>query len=123
MKRDMSLIRDLLIFLEKQPAGEVTMTVEVPNGTDGATVGEHVQLLIDRDLVDGEVVSIAEPSFMIYRLTWDGHDFLQAITNDTVWKKILAKAKELGGSMTIEIAKELGKKYLMEMAGISNPIG
>jgi len=88
------------------------------NCDDSATMGEHIQLLIDANLIDGEVISPTAPTFIINRLTWEGHDFLQAIHNDTVWRKILTKAKELGGSMTMEIAKELGKKYLADLAGI-----
>ena len=118
MKRDMNLIRHLLAFVEEQPAGAVIQQVSVPDGTDAATVGEHIDLLIEQGLIEGQVIDVNAPAFVIQRLTWEGHDFLQAIQNEKVWKKILGKAKELGGSMTLELAKELGKKYLMEVAGI-----
>ena len=118
MKRDINLIRHLLIYVEEQPAGTIIQQVTVPEGTDGPTTGEHIDLLIERGLIEGKVLDVISPSFIIQRLTWDGHDFLQAVHNDTVWKKILGKAKDLGGSMTLEIAKELGKKYLMELAGL-----
>ena len=117
MKRDMGLIREILIYVELQPAGQPIQTIAT-NCDDSATVGEHIQLLIGANLLEGEVVSLTEPAFIINRLTWEGHDFLQAIHNDTVWRKIIAKAKELGGSLTLEIAKELGKKYLADLAGI-----
>ena len=120
MKRDMSLIRHLLAYMEEQPAGTIIQQVSVPGGTDGPTAGEHIALLIERGLVEGNVIDVRSPAFVIERLTWEGHDFLQAIHNDKVWKRILAKAKELGGSMTLEIAKELGKKYLTELAEISS---
>ena len=118
MKRDMNLIRQLLAYVEEQPAGTIIQQVTVPDGTDGSTVGEHIDLMIERGLIDGNVYDVNAPVFLIQRLTWEGHDFLQAVQNDTVWKKILGKAKDLGGSMTLEIARELGKKYLMELAGI-----
>ena len=120
MKRDMSLIRDLLTYIEAQPAGEPLMSGQVPSDVDGPTLGQHIELLCDRNLIEGEVYSIREPEFIIYRLTWEGHDFLQAIKNDTVWKKVLSKAKELGGVMTLDLAVALGKKYLMELAGLSD---
>ncbi|TFH14949.1 MAG: DUF2513 domain-containing protein [Lentisphaerales bacterium] len=118
MKRDMNLIRHLLAYVEEQPAGSIVQQVTVPDGTDGPTVGEHIDLMIERRLIEGDVVDVNAPAFVIQRLTWEGHDFLQAVQNDTVWQKILGKAKDLGGSMTLEIAKELGKKYLMEIAGV-----
>lgn len=118
MRRDMSLIRHLLGYVEAQPAGSIIQEVTVPEGTSGSAVGEHIALLVEHGLIEGEVVDVSAPMFIIRRLTWPGHDFLQAIQNDTVWEKILAKAKALGGSMTLEIAKELGTKYLKEIAGV-----
>lgn len=118
MKRDMTLIRHLLSYIEEQPAGSIIQQVSVPDGTDSPTVGEHIAILIEHGLLEGHVLDVNAPAFIIQRLTWEGHDFLQAIKNDTVWKRILGKAKELGGSMTMEIAKKLGEKYLAELAGI-----
>jgi hypothetical protein len=46
------------------------------------------------------------------------YDFLEAVRNDTVWKKILGKGKDLGGAMTLELTKELSKQYLREIAGL-----
>jgi hypothetical protein len=69
-------------------------------------------------LLDCEIDQPTLPDFIIHRLTREGHDFLQAIRNDTVWNRIMSKAKELGGALTLEIATELGKKYLEEIAGI-----
>jgi len=114
----MSLIRHLLSYVEGQPAGSIIEQVTVPEGTSGSAVGEHIALLVEHGLIEGEVVDVNAPLFVIQRLTWEGHDFLQAIQNDKVWNKILAKAKTLGGSMTLEIAKELGTKYLKELAGV-----
>jgi hypothetical protein len=116
MKRNMNLIRHILTYIEDQPAGEPIQTMMVPEDIDSPTLGEHIELLIDQGLIEGDVLDVSTPIFMIHRLTWDGHDFIQAIKNDSVWNKIMNKTKELGGSMTLEIAKELGKKYLLELA-------
>lgn len=118
MKRDMSLVRHLLQYIEAQPAGSTIQTVDVPDGTDAATAVEHLQLMIDHGLIDGQVLDASHPAFIIEKLTWQGHDFLQAVMNDTVWRRITSKAKELGGAMTLDIAKELGMKYLKELAGV-----
>lgn len=118
MKRDLSLVRHILSYLEQQPAGTVTQQISVPQGTDNATLGEHVELMIKRGLLEGDVRDVGVPIFVVERLTWEGHDFLQAIQSDTVWKRILGKATELGGGMTLEIAKALGRKYHTELAGV-----
>lgn len=114
----MNLIRDLLAFVQEQPAGKLIQQVNAPEGIDPSTVGEHIDLLVEHGLIEGEVMDVNSPAFIIQRLTWEGHDFLQAIQNETVWKKVLGKSKDLGGAMTLEIAKSLSKKYLMELAGL-----
>ncbi len=53
--------------------------------------------------------------FMIKRITSTGYDFLDALRNDTIWKKTKEKMKEVGGftlGIAIEIAKEHMKKII-----------
>src|ERR1035437_5073244 len=111
MKRDMTLVRDILVFVEAQPAGLLIQSIPL-TCDDNNVIAEHVRLMIQAGLLDGKAMVDREQGshFLIEGLTWEGNDFLQAIRNDTVWKKLLGKAKELGGAMTLELAKELGKK-------------
>ena len=101
----------------RRPAPAAQCSSRLPEGmtADAATVGEHIELLMEQELLKGEVLDASSAIFVIQGLTWEGHDFLQAIQNDTVWKNILSKSKALGGAMTLEIAKELGTKYLKEL--------
>ena len=119
MKRDMALVREILVFVEAQPAGELIQDVSV-NCDDKHVLAEHIRLMIQAGLLDGEARVDREQGshVLIEGLTWEGNDFLAAIRNDTVWNRLLAKAKEIGVAMTLELAKELGKKYLRELAGL-----
>jgi len=119
MKLDMTLVREILDYVEEQPAGEVIQSVRV-HCDDVHTVAEHVRLMINEDLLDGDARVDREQGsrFLIEGLTWSGHEFLKAIRNETVWKKISAKAAAVGGGLTLAIAKELGQRYLKELFGL-----
>ena len=43
----------------------------------------------------------------IDRLTWEGHDFLAAARNDTIWKKTWASVKDKGVDVSFGLLKEL----------------
>ena len=45
--------------------------------------------------------------FYITRLTWYGHEFLDAINNDTVWEKTKKSFASSGVSMTFELVKSV----------------
>lgn len=119
MKLDMTLVREILDYVEDRPAGELIQSVAV-NCDDLHTVAEHLRLMIDEGLLDGEVHIDREQGsrFLIEGLTWSGHELLQAIRNETVWKKVSAKATAVGGGLTLAIAKELGQQYLKELFGL-----
>ncbi len=51
-------------------------------------------------------------------MTWEGHDFLDAIRNDTIWNRVKATVTEKGGGASVEVMKEIaiqiGKRYLVD---------
>ena len=40
-------------------------------------------------------------------LTWEGHEFLDAVRHETVWAKTKEVVKSKGGSVSFEVLKEL----------------
>jgi hypothetical protein len=99
MKRDMDLIRLLLLEVESG---------EKPEAMDHYTEEQilyHCELAIEADLLDGQVVHGAQGDAVgarIQRLTWGGHEFLDAAREDSVWSQAKKKTIETGGSWTME---------------------
>jgi hypothetical protein len=54
-------------------------------------------------------------------LTWGGHEFLDTVRNETVWKRLLQRVQERGGTVSFEVMKELAiqisKAYFLEPGG------
>ena len=81
MKRDMALVREILTYVEAQPAGQLIQTVSV-QCDDIHVVAEHIRLMIQAGLLDGDARVDREQGchILIEGLTWEGNDFLAAIT-------------------------------------------
>lgn len=103
MKRDFELIR---IILEKAEAFERVdnrYTLEI-EGYSSRAVSYHVSLLSDAGLV----VSYQDASEFWYptRLTWAGHEFLDAIRHKNAWQDVRRVMEKTGG-FVYEVAKPL----------------
>jgi hypothetical protein len=83
------------------------------------TYGTGGSSLVSEDgLVDGEVLSLRPLSFVVQRLTWSGHDFLENARNDTVWKKVFAEAKVRGTSVSLTVLNGLLTKVAQKYDGL-----
>lgn len=121
MRFDPEMMRDILQFVESIPAGEVLNGSLSFEGRPQAETNEHIQLLLDDAYLTG--VSQRDhkgfPSgFLIRGLTMKGHQFLANARNDTIWKKVLAQAKEKGQSVGITVLNGLLEQAAKKYAGL-----
>ncbi len=117
MKRDPELIREILIEIEDCPADrQIRFCAE--GGDDVAKI-KHVELLIEAGYVKGHVqhyVSNTSPEAYVSGLTWEGHDFVSAVRDNSIWQKtkehVLKPAASWTFAMIVEYAKAEAKKRL-----------
>jgi hypothetical protein len=114
MKRDMDLIRELLLKLESLPLpmGSVFIfsgresEVSVGDFTADA-INYHLNLLQEAGLIEspGSGTSIG---VTFARLSWAGHDFLDNTRDPDIWEKSKSRAQTVAGvglGLLLEIAK------------------
>jgi hypothetical protein len=108
MKRDMDLVRSILLKAEEQPAGKPLSDLSAL-GSDQTTLTEHVWLLRQAHLVEASFPgdSPSHGMFMILRLTPAGHDFVAHARQDTSWAKAKSHATKLGVGLTVEVLKKI----------------
>jgi len=106
MKRDMDLVRKILLRVEEEPTQPGGLELSI-DGYDQETTAEHVRMLAQAGYVEAIDVSTMDRGvdWRPKRLTWQGHDFLDAARNDTIWSKAKAKITELGIGFSMEITK------------------
>ena len=109
MKRDMDLVRQILLNAEAQEDGYVNENPEL-GGYSEEQIDHHVYLMKQAGLIDAidiTTLSSSSPTAILLSITWQGHDFLDAAKNSTVWAQAKEKAKSVGGSLSFELLKEL----------------
>lgn len=109
MKRDMELVRELLLCVEAD--GNIEKLCE-KHGHD--VVAGHVAILLDARLIVGSLFydrdqSRRNPDFVIVRLTWAGHEFLDNARDETVWNKVTSTIKNAATTASFEVLVEMLK--------------
>ena len=123
MKRDWELCREILILTEEMPEEKHRLDVFASSELEGFTerqIGYHVHLLHEAGLLEAMEARTMNNPFLLFPrfLTMAGHDFLEATRNDSVWDKTLEFVKSKGGSVTLEIIKEIALGFLKNEYGI-----
>ena len=109
MKRDMDLVREILIAIECSEDGNLNFdALEY----ERQQVYLHIELMKDRDLVDAVIIPDNDgPKHGILmckveRLTWDGYDFLDKIRDESIWEQAKRKCLNGTGGLSFELLKD-----------------
>ena len=127
MKRDLELIRRIMLDTEAMPAGKHLQLGDIDDdaaeydGKSAEEVAAHVELLVEAGYLDAIIVSGSMGSahaFVIRRLTWPGHEFLANAKDDVVWKKALNEVGGKATSISIAVMNALLQKVMKEFLGL-----
>lgn len=145
MKRDMGLVREILLKIEQAPGlsaeevDEVTFEethepmladlLKDPNSAaERARVGYHVRMLVEEDFLKGDDgASLVSEDWYNLRLSWHGHEFLDTLRDDTVWEKTQSVAKQAGvvsAKAFLDIGKTVAASLIagiLKQHGIGGP--
>lgn len=118
MKRDMDLIREILIKLEALPPHDELASDEINCDKTEEEITEHMLLIEEAGLAEGLVTNFSDFKIIsLQRLTNSGHDYLDMIRRDTIWNKIKETAREKGIELTIDGVKAIGSLVLTQIIG------
>ena len=131
MKRDMDLIRDLLLQIEDGRRSFDLLTPEIAEvlgeSSEGKLPREQAELLeYHLDLLDNAGLitikaKLSGAAWQIGQITWAGHDFLDTIRDPSIWRETKAGAKKAGGfslDLLKALAKGLVKKKIEQHTGV-----
>lgn len=116
MKRDMSLVRTILLALSEtdDPISSDDLAFEeYPK----ALVGYHFQLLDEAGLIVARVQAADNDPYyfaIASRLTWEGNDFLDAVRDESVWEKVRSTIGQATGSASFEVFKNVASSLTLE---------
>jgi Hypothetical protein (DUF2513) len=126
MKRDMDLIRELLLKFESWPMERGDVVHVTPEDTEFSALGHsaqeieyHVNLLLEAGMIDSPTQSNVGIYFR--GISWQGHDFLDSVRDPKIWERTKRGAEAAGG-FTIDLLKDLAtgfvRKQIEERTGV-----
>ena len=117
MRRDMDLVRQILLKMEAMPTSGGWHDIHIEGHSEEEIV-YHVQLMHEAGLI--EAIDLSSHDGIAWRpkrITYVGHEFLDAARNDGVWNKAKDRVITATGSLTLEGLKtalaEVVKSLLM----------
>lgn len=123
MKFEPELMREILMAVESMPLGQPAGGIHSDDFPPDV-VGRHTQILVDEGYIEGKYVVGAgggvPACFALFDITLKGHQFVENARNDTVWKKVVAKAKADGHSVGISVLNGLLEAGARKYADLDN---
>ena len=126
MKRDLDLIREIMLVLEDKMEYDKNFQsahlIEViqDKTLSAEKLAYHVGLLVENDFIKAKEYKYqsGEPTdYLINTITSTGQDFIDTIRQDTTWNKIKEKAYEIGG-YSLPLLADIGFGILKDKIGI-----
>ena len=113
MQRNWDVVRALLLRIEEEKTDDAELYPQDFPPIDEARAAYHLRLMHKAGLIDGTLIdALGASSFIATGLTWDGHEFLDALRSKTVWNKIKEVARQKGIELSFDAIKVLGKVAL-----------
>ena len=99
----MDLVREILRQIEARPEAHGWIDFDLPDRAS-EEVCYHVEIMAKANLIEADDVStLAGPDWKAKKLTWAGHEFLEAARNDTIWQKAKTQMAEKVGGMPFDV--------------------
>ncbi len=116
MKRDMDLARAILMEIENcdDADGSDAVVVTIDGHTE-REIAYHVKLLSEAGLLEARDLSASELFVCLpVRLTWFGHEFIDATRKESLWQKAKNVVLEKTGGLTFEAMKMVVTQLLRD---------
>ncbi|MCI9641227.1 MAG: DUF2513 domain-containing protein [Eubacterium sp.] len=119
MKLNYDCVREVLLYIEENlQYGQILYSSDIElENYEYEDVQYTIDLLADSAYIKAnklQVLGPTLPSFHIYSLTMQGHELLDNIRDNSVWKKIKKKISGLA-SVSLPIINSLGSTIIKEI--------
>lgn len=120
MKRNMELVRKILIELEKiekSPREPIILSIEEYSIDE---IDYHLEIMAEAGLL--KLFSIPktfdDEFHSVDRMTWQGHEFLEASRNETNWRKAMQLIKDKGEGVPFGVLQGLLIQVIKSHVGL-----
>lgn len=117
MQRDWDVVRKILLKLEEIGDTRSHLSPHQVNGYDSELVSYHIRLLDEAGLIRARCSKTLNAPLHCDALsmTWQGHELLDQIRQDTVWQKVKRTAGEKGLDLSLDVILSIAKNIIGSM--------
>jgi len=118
MQRDLDLIRQILLEVEKHddPLRAIPVGAE---GHSAQEISHHVMLLKQAGYVTATDLShLRGLAWTPKSLTWEGHEFLEAARNPTIWDQVKATLQDRVVDTPLSVIQKLATRLVSKGASL-----
>ena len=120
MKKDWTIIRQILLKLEDAPTPNTALRPDQLDSFSFQEVAYNMRLLHEAGFIEANFQESRSGNGEINagiarRLTNAGHELLDTIRNDTVWQRIKSTFRDKGVEMTFDLVLSVGKKVALQI--------
>ena len=125
MKRDMDLVRKILLKIEEEYISTAIYDLSI-DGYDMETVAYHCKILHEAGLVSDYGAQYGDDeiyAFGVGSLTWEGNEYLDKVRDDSIWNKTKEAITKKGLPMVFDTIKTISAAFITAAAeGVANSI-
>lgn len=117
MKRDMAIIREILLLCEQAHSGFDLSSV-CTSQDERDLYAYHVQLLDDGEYIIANVKRTAGGhaiTVYIERMTWAGTELLESLRNENVFKETMCRLAKTAGAFSISLVQSIAAEELRKL--------
>ena len=115
MKRDLDLIRNILLHIESSNRASFSAKDFIQFCEDKNLLYYNIHLMYEAGFIEALEVpccGIAIPQYRILWITNVGCDYMDSVRSDGVWNKIKPALRSVGDSVTFDIVKTVASKLI-----------
>ena len=116
----MDLCRLILFKIEDEYKSTALSHLQI-DGYDIEIIAYHCDLLFEAALIKSYKSTYASDKiyfFSVGALTWEGHDFLDKIRENTMWNRTKNRIKENALPMTLEVIKTIATSLINDQLSV-----
>ena len=113
MKRDLDLVRQLMLQIEALPAAP-PVQYRMSEIEDPVLLA-HLEMLIEAGLVSGRISrsqGARGDVISVSGLTWQGHEWVEMVRSQSLWNEVKSAVLDGGGVLTFELTRAMAAKLL-----------
>ena len=108
MQINWDIIRKILLAVESLPTEDSEIHSTECQDIDAEHLAYHMLLLLEAELIVRSCLNARKPP----QLTWEGHEFLDKIRNESIWHKIKATARDKGVDLSFTVINDIGPRLV-----------